>query len=61
MKKECIYAIYRGDDFVTCGTAKECCHDLGFKDVIRIHNLYSKFKKGIIDDRKKQLYAIKLR
>ncbi|MBS4200294.1 hypothetical protein KHA93_11695 [Bacillus sp. FJAT-49732] len=32
MKKEKIYGIYRGDEFVTVGTLKECAEHLGVKE-----------------------------
>lgn len=54
MKKEIIYAIYKGDDFVYMGTKKECAEHLGVKpEAIKFYSTptYQKRSKSLDNNR----------
>ena len=53
------YAVYRGDTFIVCGSAKFCAQYLGTERNY-IDSICTKFTNGKISDNSKQLYAIKM-
>jgi hypothetical protein len=54
MKKENIYAIYKGDEFIFMGTKKECAEHLGVKpEAIKFYSTptYRKRSKSLDNNR----------
>lgn len=47
MKKPAEYAVYRGDKFITVGTAKECAEELGIKVSTILYKSRPTYKRRI--------------
>ena len=47
-----VYAVYKGDEFVTVGTAKECANDLGITTKT-FHEMKSAAKRRVKSKKKK--------